>query len=254
VNRLRVFLVALVLITPVFADPPSGGNWVAIPEFTDEFDGTLLDEKKWQKGNPTWLGRQPGLFVDHNIALNGGTLKLSMRAENLPKMPEGYKDYTCASVTSRNRVRYGFFEVRAKIMNSKGASAFWFYHNTPEQWTEIDVFEMCAGGSKEEKKLHTNVHVMHAPGVTKEIAYPEFTPLDFDPAKEFHTYAVEWDVEFIRWYVDGRIPTGNKRSTCSSILKRWEIGLACPIQSRSPAFMKSTMCVLGRSVSGERLS
>ena len=207
---MSVRLLWVALLTGCFssqlpADPPSGGNWTAIPEFTDEFEGRELDLKKWQKGNPTWQGREPGLFVDANIAIKDGKLLLGMQFDQHTKMPAGYHDYTCASVTSRNRVRYGYFEMRAKIMNNKGSSAFWFFHNTPETWTEIDVFEMCAGGSPEAKKLHTNAHVFHAPGVTKEIAQPESFPLSAPPEQDFHLYALEWDVDNLRWYVDGKL-------------------------------------------------
>ena len=191
--------------TLVLADPPAGATWTPIAEFTDEFNVNEIDTKKWQVGNPKWQGREPGLFADHNVVIKDGKLQLTMRAENLAVMPKGYKDFTCASFISRNRIRYGYFEIRAKIMNSKGASAFWFYNNTPEWWTEIDVFEMCAGGSKEAGKLHTNVHVMHGPGITKEIQYPQSFALDFDPAKDFHVYALEWDIDSIKWYVDGNL-------------------------------------------------
>lgn len=198
---------ALIFLTfsNVRADPPEGSNWTPLPEFTDEFNADQVDQKKWQIGNPRWLGREPGLFADHNVKVKDGKLQLSMRAENLAKMPNGYKDYTCASFMSRYRVRYGYFEIRAKIMSSKGSSAFWFYHDTPELWTEIDVFEMCAGGSKEAGKFHTNVHVMRGPNITKEIAFPQSFALDFDPTKDFHVYSLEWDVQSIRWFIDGKL-------------------------------------------------
>jgi beta-glucanase (GH16 family) len=90
-------------------------------------------------------------------------------------------------------------------MASKGASAFWFYRNTPEHWTEIDVFEMCAGGSPEAGKMHTNAHIFLAPGVTKEVASPASFPVSPDPDKEFHVYAVEWDIDSVKWYLDGQL-------------------------------------------------
>jgi beta-glucanase (GH16 family) len=191
--------------TSLQADPPEGAKWTPIPEFTDEFDAKELDLKKWQRGNPTWRGREPGLFMDHNISLQNGKLLLKMQAETLVNAPAGYHDFSCASVTSRNRIRYGYFEMKAKIMASKGASAFWFFNNTPELWTEIDVFEMCAGGSKEAGKIHTNVHVMHGPGISKELALPESFLMPDDPSQNFHIYGLEWDLSFIRWYLNGKL-------------------------------------------------
>jgi len=187
------------------ADPPPGAKWTPIREFTDEFEGKDLDLQKWQRGNPNWLGREPGLFVDQNVMVQDGKLQLCIKAENPPNAPKGYHDFTCACLTSRNRVRYGYFEIRAKIMNSKGSSSFWFFNNTPEIWTEIDVFEMCAGGSKEAGKIHTGAHVFHAPGVTKEVSVPESFVLPAAPEQDFHLYALEWDVDNLRWYVDGKL-------------------------------------------------
>lgn len=200
----RLILAGLaVLLTAASADPPAGSKWTPVPEFTDEFDGKDLDLKKWQRGNPQWQGRQPGFFVDRNVTVKDGRLQITMRAENLKEMPEGYRDFTCGSVTSLNRVRYGYFEVRAKVMNSHGASAFWFYHNKPESWTEIDGFEMCGLG-KHAGKMHTSVHVMHAPGVTEPIQHPEPISLTADPTKDFHVYALEWDADRIKWHCDGK--------------------------------------------------
>lgn len=202
-NR-AVACLLLALVSALRGNPPAGENWKPLLEFTDEFDGSALDLKKWQKGNPQWQGRQPGLFADQNVAVKGGRLLLTMRAENLPKMPEGYRDFTCASVASLNRVRYGWFEVRAKAMKSAGASAFWFYHNTPERWTEIDVYEICGRG-KESGRMHTSAHVMHAPGITKAFQKPEPIVLAQDPAAAFHVYALEWNARQIKWHCDGKL-------------------------------------------------
>ena len=200
-----VFLLLQTLGVRLQADPPPGIKWIPIREFTDEFEGKDLDLQKWQRGNPNWLGREPGLFTDQNVTVKDGKLELYLKAENPKDAPKGYSDFTCACVTSRNRVRYGYFEIRAKIMNSKGSSSFWFFNNTPEIWTEIDVFEMCAGGSKESGKIHTGAHVFHAPGVTKEITVPESFLLPAAPEQDFHIYALEWDIENLRWYMDGKL-------------------------------------------------
>ena len=129
-----IFVSALLLLQALGlrsqADPPPGAKWTPIREFTDEFEGKDLDLQKWQRGNPNWLGREPGLFVDQNVTVQDGKLQLCIKAENPPNAPKGYHDFTCACLTSRNRVRYGYFEIRTKIMNSKGSSSFRFFNNT----------------------------------------------------------------------------------------------------------------------------
>lgn len=37
---------------------------------------------------------------------------------------------------------YGYFEIRARPGNGTISSSFWFYKTQPDDWTEIDVFEM----------------------------------------------------------------------------------------------------------------
>lgn len=50
------------ILSPFAAEvtfPLKHGQWEALPELTDEFDGNRLDESKWFPNNPGWLGRQP---------------------------------------------------------------------------------------------------------------------------------------------------------------------------------------------------
>ena len=101
-----------------------------------------LDPAKWHDHNPQWKGRQPGLFSRSNVTVRDGALHLTARAEDLPNLPDGYHTFTTAAVKSKALVKYGYFEIRCRPMKSRASSAFWFYHSTPEIWTEIDVFEI----------------------------------------------------------------------------------------------------------------
>ena len=76
-----------------------------------------------------WKGRQPALFSEKNVTVSDGKLHLTMRKEKLPPEAEkqGYKDYTSAAFHSKGRTAYGYFEVKAKPMNSAGSSSFWFH-------------------------------------------------------------------------------------------------------------------------------
>jgi beta-glucanase (GH16 family) len=202
----RFFIFLFMPLRWLLAEPPAGANWTPIPQFTDEFDLKELDLKKWQIGNPEkWLGREPGMFMDHNVTVQNGMLRLQMKAEELVNAPAGYKEFSCASVCSRNRIRYGYFEAKMKIMNSKGSSAFWFYHHAKDLWTELDVFEMCAGGSPEGGKLHTNAVIHYGPGVPNQIADTASFLMPDDPSQNFHVYGFEWDIQFLYWYLDGKL-------------------------------------------------
>jgi beta-glucanase (GH16 family) len=126
------------------SDQNDEGHWLAYEPMTDEFDGMALDPAKWWPRNPGWLGRQPAYFWPGNVTVSDGRLHLVMRRQEVPEMPKdkGYHTYTSAAVQSKGRVKYGYFEIKARPMKSHGSSSFWFYDSTPNEWTEIDVFEI----------------------------------------------------------------------------------------------------------------
>ena len=187
------------------AAPPEGSRWIPIPELTDEFNGKTLDAAKWHDHNPTWQGRPPGLFAKTNVTVKGGKLHLRAMAEDAPNAPEGYHTFTTAAVQSKTLVRYGYFEIKCRPMKSKASSAFWFYHATDAEWTEIDVFEICGAGKEWEGKYHTNAHVFRSPTVKRHQQNAGIWEAPFDFTAEDHIYALEWNEKLIRWHVDGKV-------------------------------------------------
>ncbi|MGL6194261.1 MAG: family 16 glycosylhydrolase, partial [Thermoguttaceae bacterium] len=186
--------------------PLADGNWSFIPQFSDEFNNDKLDDTKWHSDNPTWKGRQPGFFSQKNVSVNDGMLQLTAKAETLPDLPDGYHTYTTAAVQSKERVLYGYFEIRAKPMNSAASSAFWFYASEPKWWTEIDVFEISGKQSKEnDTRYHMNLHVFKTPERgEKHTADGTWWDAPFKFADDFHIYALQWDKNEIKWFVDGK--------------------------------------------------
>ena len=187
------------------ADPPPGSQWEPIPELTDEFAGDKLDSAKWHDHNPGWKGREPGFFSPDNVAVSDGKLHLTARLENLKDLPAGYHTFTTAAVKSRALVKYGYFEIKCRPMKSKASSAFWFYDITKEEWTEIDVFEICGAGDKWKNTYNMNAHVFHTPAEGTHWSKGDTWKAPFDFADGFHVYALEWDKEVIKWWVDGKV-------------------------------------------------
>lgn len=187
------------------SDQNDTGNWLAYEPMTDEFDGETLDPNRWWPKNPGWLGRQPAYFWPGNVEVADGSLHLTMRKQEVPEMPKdrGYHTYTSAAVQSKARVLYGYFEIKARAMKSHGSSSFWFYYSTPEQWTEIDVFEIGGGSPGFERKYNMNAHVFRTPTETEHwSSHGEWTA-PWNLADDYHVYGLEWDEERIQWYVDG---------------------------------------------------
>ena len=185
--------------------PPIAGNRKPIPELSDEFEGAKLDATKWHDHDPGWKGRQPGFFSPQNVAVSDGKLHLTARVETLRDLPEGYHTFTTAAVKSKALVKYGYFEIQCRPMKSKASSAFWFYRDTPEEWTEIDVFEICGEGDKWKNTYNMNAHVFRTPTEKKHFQRPGKWKAPFDFADGFHVYALEWNKDAVKWWVDGKV-------------------------------------------------
>lgn len=172
---------------------------------TDEFESAALDSEKWWPKNPGWLGRQPAYFWSENVIVFDGKLHLTMRRQEAPEMPKdkGYHTYTSAAVQSKGLVKYGYFEIKARPMKSHGSSSFWFYHSTPDLWTEIDVFEIGGRATGFERKVNMNVHVFKTPTEKEHWSRHGVWVASSDLADDYHVYGFEWDKDKIKWYFEG---------------------------------------------------
>lgn len=189
------------------SDQKNRGRWRKYGPMSDEFNGAELDSAKWWDTNPEWKGRQPGLFLPSNVRVDGEMLHLTMRKEGPPEAAraDGYHTYTSAAVQSKGTVLYGYFEVRARPMKSAGSSAFWFYKNEKDWWTEIDVFEIGGRAPGFERKDNVTVHVFHTPtdSTHHQIGDAWIAPTDL--ADDFHVYGLEWDEKELKFYFDGAL-------------------------------------------------
>ncbi len=182
------------------------GVWVKYEPMSDEFEGGSLDTDKWVRNMEWWKGRQPALFKAENVTVGNGQLLLTMRKETVPEdmVKRGYHDYTSAAMHSRDRTCYGYFEIKARPMNSGGSSSFWFQQDTTPGWlTEIDVFEIGGKAPGHENKYHMNAHVFRTPTEKRHWSIGGDWDAPWRLADDFHVYGLEWDEENIRYYVDG---------------------------------------------------
>ena len=210
-KNLSLAWIICAFVNPLLAlsAPPEGQRWIPIPELTDEFNTHDFDHSKWNDSNPQWKGRAPGFFSSTNVMQTDGLLELSARKEALPEALQPYHNYSTSAVKSKHKVMYGYFEIRAKPMKAGVSSAFWFYDAQPEQWTEIDVFELGAGIPEHERAYHMNAHVFHTEAykgsVADHIKYPATWTAPWPLADDYHLYGLEWDEKKIKWYVDGKV-------------------------------------------------
>ena len=139
-----------------------------------------------------------------------------MRKEKLPKHFEelGYQDYTSAAVHTKAKTVYGYFEAKAKPMNSAGSSAFWFKREGVPDWvTEIDVFEIGGNAPGFENTVNMSVHVFRTPRSNKHWKITGKWVAPWRLANNFHVYGLEWTKQEIKYYFDGVLIQKIKNTT-----------------------------------------
>ena len=186
------------------ADQQNRSGWIPFEPFSDEFNGPALDMKKWEPMR-TWKGRAPGLFQSSNVTLDNGCLVLTMRKETVPEMKKDprFHDYTSAIVETTRYTRYGYFEIRARPMNSAGSSSFWFAGGGKTWRIEIDVFEIGAKAPGHEKGYNMNAHVFRENGKADHWSTGGVWQAPWPLANDFHVYGLEWSPQQLVYHVDG---------------------------------------------------
>ncbi|VVN78568.1 family 16 glycosylhydrolase [Pseudomonas fluorescens] len=193
------------------SDQANVGQWVLDRQFSDDFNGAALDTSRWHVNNATGtdsLGRKPALFMPNNAVVNNGNLNITFRKETLPDkyVRLGYKDYTSAMVRTIERGAYGYYEARAKPMNSAGSSAFWLaWTGLADNATEIDIFEIGGKtkGGAFDRMYNMNAHVWATPHSTEHLSDGSNWISPWRLASTFHVYGFDWQPDTLRWYVDG---------------------------------------------------
>ncbi|MFC4874309.1 glycoside hydrolase family 16 protein [Negadavirga shengliensis] len=176
--------------------------------WSDEFDYEgLPDSTKWSfdiQGNEwNWGNNELQWYTDskvENAVVSDGTLKITARKEKT-----GNKEYSSARLRTLGKgdFKYGFFEVKAKLPKGNGTwPAIWMLPSAPgKDWPsggEIDIMEHV--GFKPDTvfaTVHTKAH-NHIIGtqVGEDFLLPEATT-------DFNVYALYWDEEQIKAYVNG---------------------------------------------------
>jgi beta-glucanase (GH16 family) len=199
----------------------------------DEFDGsagTTFDRTKWAADTGgQGFGNQEREFYTtrpENVALDGeGHLVITARAEPMSSTDQcwyGKCLYTSARLKTEGLFtqKYGRLEARIRIPRGQGIwPAFWMLGDDigTVGWPtsgEIDIMENIG---REPAVVHGT---LHGPGYSGAGGIGRADTLRSGAyADDFHVYAVEWQPNDIRWYVDGRqyhrmtpadIPNGTK--------------------------------------------
>lgn len=188
--------------TPAMATIPRALAWQLI--WSDEFNGTGVDGTKWNidSGNPG-VNNEKENYQPANVTETNGNLVITAKNENLGGWP-----YTSGKLNTSGKfsVQYGRIEARIKLPAFQGSwPAFWMLGTNIGSvgWPncgEIDIMEQV-------NTNNTILGTMHWNGGSGHVQYGSSTTAT---ATDYHIYAVEWDNNSIRWYVDNTLyQTGN---------------------------------------------
>jgi beta-glucanase (GH16 family) len=201
---------------------PAAPEWKLV--WSDEFDGKEIDRTKWDfdlgngfynYGANAWISGwgnnelQYYTRAPENAFVKDGLLHIRAVKESFNGC-----GYTSARMKTRKRdgtplftKKYGRFEFRAKLPTGKGVwPALWMLPQDEKYggWAasgEIDVLE--ARGQETTKVLGTLHFGSRWPANThagKDYVLPRSGTI-----ADFHIYALEWEPNAIRWYVDGQL-------------------------------------------------
>ena len=184
--------------------------------WSDEFNaanGSLPDSTKWTYdiGGKGWGNSELEYYTNRpiNASIQNGNLVIQELKETYTGSDGVTRNYTSARLKSQNLFQQtqGRFEARIKLPAGQGMwPAFWMLGDNIDRagWPacgEIDIMENIGS---EPSTVHGSAHgpgYTGGTGVGSQYSLPSGQPLPAD----FHLYAVEWESNVIRYYLDSTL-------------------------------------------------
>ncbi len=186
-------------------------NWILT--WQDEFDapnGSPVDPGKWtaEIGGGGWGNRELQYYTNriNNAYQENGSLVIKAIKEEYTGADKVTREYTSARLITKKTftTQYGRFVARIKVPRGQGIwPAFWMLGVDIDKvgWPksgEIDIMEYIG-------KEPTNIYAtIHGPGYSGKggLSTPYSLPGKDKFADDFHTFAVEWEPNTLRFYCD----------------------------------------------------
>ena len=191
--------VALSLVTAsLSAGPVIAPGW-GYPVFQDNFDGGAVNEGVWQVAN--WPGsnnNESQYYHPDQVSVWGGALHL--RADRDPNWSFG-REFNSGLIRTWEEWSYGRVEVRAKVPYGQG---FW-----PAIWLLPRTAPWPAGGEIDIMEARGDLpwRISSAVHWGWDVPNHQYVSQAYESGANFqdgyHTYACEWEVGTVRFYVDG---------------------------------------------------
>lgn len=164
----------------------------------DEFDGTELDDSKWEV--PPDARRRDGWWMRQAISLDGeGHLAISALKDG-DKWVDG-----CVRTRGKFEHAFGYYVARIKLQTQPGHwSAFWLYNHSVgkvgddgRDGTEIDIYEKPWLDGRVQHALHWDGYGEHHKSEGKVSKVPGIM-------EGWHTFALSWQPDEYVFYIDGQ--------------------------------------------------
>src|SRR5438874_3270202 len=214
----RITLVALLTCLFIAACPIAYASDPAVWSlvWSDEFDGSngsAVDSNKWSFdiGGNGWGNNELETYTSRtaNAYRDSGLLVIKALKETLTG-PDGItRNYTSARLLTKNKFSqaYGRFEARIKIPYGQGIwPAFWMLGGNIDtlRWPNCGEIDIMENIGREPSMVHGT---FHGPGYSGGngigAAYTLTGGKKF--SDDFHRFAVEWEPNIMRFYVDGNL-------------------------------------------------
>ncbi len=205
-DGIKYFLALILYITSTYVGQAQCWNLV----FEEQFNGTSLDLNTWeyQIGGSGWGNNELQYYTNGaNVEVSGGTLKIIAKKDLANQYPANA--YTSSRIRTINKAdfRYGRMEARIKMPTGQGIwPAFWMmptgdvYGGWPSSG-EIDIAEYLGHDTN---TIHGTCHYGNSPGDKSSSGSSYDLPSGTYDAG-FHVFAIEWESNVLRWYMDGQL-------------------------------------------------
>jgi beta-glucanase (GH16 family) len=190
--------------------PPSPWTLVWSDEFSTK-DGSSPDPAKWtyDLGGKGWGNRELESYTNRkeNAHIEKGNLVITAQKESFTGTDGVPRDYTSARLKTQGLFvqTYGRIEARIKIPEGQGMwPAFWMLgEDIPTvDWPKCGEIDIMENVGKEPAAIHGSLHGPSTTRRTSDLTAIFNLPPGQSFADDFHLYAVEWEPDTVRFYVD----------------------------------------------------
>jgi beta-glucanase (GH16 family) len=224
----------LVVILSISCIPLSFAGWEVT--WIDRFDGSSVDLDNWTPQIQANYNNEVQCYTDddstaqQNYDASDGTLKIIARRQNIscPGLGGENKSWTSGRLNSKDKAEflYGRIEARIRFSDLRGGTwpAFWMLENRIAEnpfkgdndtanWPnpgagEIDVWEWF---SNDGDSYITNFFNVGNCGSEVRVSYPGGAP----DVQSFHTYAIEWTADNIKFFFNDDVVAEQDLSNCA---------------------------------------